>query len=86
MAFDIHQQVFDRDGMFDLVPPKVSTSADEAEEIVQELQAFWTFLQREFSPANAAACLKVLDEKAARELKKELSNLALAYVNMSKNK
>ncbi len=71
MAFDIHQQVFERDGMFDLVPRKVSTSADEAEEIVQELQAFWTFLQREFSPANAATCLKVLDEKAARELKKD---------------
>jgi|SRR6266478_274373 hypothetical protein len=75
-----------REILFDLVPRKVSTSADEAEEIVQELQAFWTFLQREFSLANAAACLKVLDEKAARELKKELSNLALAYVNMSKNK
>jgi hypothetical protein len=57
MAFDIHQQVFDRDGMFDLVPRKVSTSADEAEEIVQQLHAFWTFLQREFSLANGMRML-----------------------------
>jgi hypothetical protein len=70
MAFDIHQQVFDRDGMFDLLPRKVSTSASSAEEIVQELQAFWTFLQREFSLANAAACLKVLDEKAKNRRKR----------------
>jgi len=65
-----------REILFDLVPRKVSTSADEAEEIVQEVQAFWTFPQRDFSLANAAACLKVLDEKAARELKKEWSNPA----------
>jgi hypothetical protein len=59
-----------------LFPRKVSTSADEADEIIRELQAFWTFLQREYHLANAAACLKVLDEKAARELKKELSTPA----------
>ena len=62
--------------LFDLFPRKVPTSPDEAEGIVRELQAFWTFLQREYHLANAAACLKVLDEKAARELKKELSNPA----------
>jgi hypothetical protein len=62
--------------LFDLFPRKVSTSADEADEIIRGLQAFWTFLQREYHLANAAACLKVLDEKAARELKKELSTPA----------
>lgn len=65
-----------REIVFDLVPRKVSTSADEAEEIIRELRAFWSFLQREFHLENAPACLKVLDEKAARELKKKLSNPA----------
>ncbi len=65
-----------REILFDLVPRKVSTSADDAEEIVRELQAFWSFLQREFHLENATACLKVLDERAARELKKKLSNPA----------
>ena len=65
-----------REILFDLFPRKVSTSADEAEEIVRELRAFWAFLQREYHLANAAACLKVLDERAARELKRALSNPA----------
>lgn len=65
-----------REILFDLIPRKVSTSADEAEGIVRELQAFWSFLHREFHLENATACLKVLDDKTARELKKELSNPA----------
>lgn len=65
-----------REILFDLVPRKVSTSADDAEEIVRELRAFWSFLQREFHLENATACLKVLDERAARDLKKKLSNPA----------
>lgn len=65
-----------REVLFELFPRKVSTTPDEAEEIVRELHAFWTFLQREFHLANAADCLKALDEKAARRLKKELDNPA----------
>jgi hypothetical protein len=65
-----------REILFDLFPQKVSTPASEAEGIVRELRAFWTFLQREYHLANAAGCLKVLDERAARQLKKELSNPA----------
>jgi hypothetical protein len=65
-----------REVLFELFPQKVSTPASEAEAIVRELRAFWTFLQREFHLANAAGCLKVLDEKAGRRLKKELSNPA----------
>ncbi len=77
--------------LFNLFPRKVSTSADEADEIIRELQAFWTFLQREYHLANAAACLKVLDEKAARELKKELSNpvnfgIAKSFVMMGQER
>jgi hypothetical protein len=62
--------------LFDLVPRKVSAPADDAEGIVRELRAFWTFLQREFHLANAEACLKMLDEKTASQLTKELSNPA----------
>jgi len=80
-----------REILFDLFPRKVSTSADEAEGIVRELQAFWTFLQREYHVANAAACLKVLDEKAARELKKKLSDpstfgIAKSFVMMGQER
>jgi hypothetical protein len=65
-----------REILFDLIPRKVSASANEAPEIIRELQAFWTFLQREFHLENAAACLGVLNEKAARELKKKMSEPA----------
>src|SRR5258707_2709040 len=62
--------------LFDLFPRKVSASADEAPEIIRELQAFWQFLQREFHLENAAACLKVLNDRAARRLKEEMNNPA----------
>jgi len=65
-----------REILFDIFPRKVSTIADKAPDIIRELRAFWQFLQREFHLENAAACLKVLDEKAARELKKKLSDPA----------
>ena len=63
-----------REILFDLIPRKVSATADEAPEIVREFQAFWTFLQREFHLENAAACLGVLNEQATRELKKKMSD------------
>jgi hypothetical protein len=62
--------------LFDLFPRKVSAEADEAPHIIRELQLFWQFLQREFSLENATACLKVLDNNAVRELKREMSNPA----------
>ena len=65
-----------REILFDLFPRKVSASADEAPDIIRELQAFWQFLQREFHLENAAACLSMLDEKAARKLKSEMSDPA----------
>lgn len=73
--------------LFDLFPRKVSASADEAPDIVRELQAFWNFLQREFHLENAAACLTLLDEKTARKLKKEMSDpanfgIAKSFVTM----
>ena len=65
-----------REILFDLFPRKVSAEADEAPDIIRELQLFWQFLQREFSLENAAACLKVLDNNAVRELKEEMRNPA----------
>jgi hypothetical protein len=66
-----------REVLFDLFPRKVSADAEEALNIIRELQAFWKFLQREFKLENAAACLKVLeDKKTVRILKEEMSNPA----------
>jgi hypothetical protein len=65
-----------RELLFDIFPRKVSADADEAPQAIHELQAFWQFAQREFQLENAAACLKVLDDKAVRQMKKEMSNPA----------
>ncbi len=65
-----------REILFDLIPRKVSATADEAPEIIHELRAFWIFLQREFHLENATACLRVLNEQAVRELKKKMSDPA----------
>jgi hypothetical protein len=50
--------------LFEFIPRKVSAEPEEAAQVIEELRAFWTFLQREFGLQNAAACLKVLDDKA----------------------
>lgn len=65
-----------REILFDIFPRKVSAEPDEAPDIIRELQAFWKFLQREYQLENAAACLKVLDDKAVRTLQEEMSNPA----------
>jgi hypothetical protein len=65
-----------REILFSLFPRKVSAEADDAPEIIHELQYFWKFLEREFHLKNAAACLKVLDDKAANRLKEAMSNPA----------
>jgi hypothetical protein len=54
----------------------VSAEPEEAPSMVRELQEFWKFLQREYQLENAAACLKVLDDRAVRTLKEEMSNPA----------
>src|SRR5947209_5676340 len=65
-----------REILFDIFPRKVSGDADEAPNVIRELQAFWQFMQREFHLQNAADCLKVLDDKAVRQLKREMSDPA----------
>src|SRR6266566_8579726 len=76
--------------LFNLFPRKVSAEEDEAPDIIRELQYFWKFLQREFHLENAAACLKILDDEAANELKEEMSNpanfgMAKSFVMMGKD-
>ena len=65
-----------REILFNLFPRKISAQADEAPGIIRELQAFWQFLQREFHLENAAVNLQVLDDKAVRQLKREMSDPA----------
>ena len=52
-----------REILFDLIPRKVSASADEAPEIIHELRAFWIFLQREFH-LRERYCLSACVERA----------------------
>lgn len=65
-----------REILFDLIPRKITANADEAPQVIRELQAFWQFLQREFHLENAAAILKNLNDSAARRLKQEMNNPA----------
>ncbi len=65
-----------REILFDLIPLKISALAEQAPEIIRELQAFWSFLQREFHLTNAAPCLTVFNGEATQRLKEEMSNPA----------
>jgi hypothetical protein len=76
-----------REILFDIFPRKVTAPADDAPDVIGELQAFWKFLQREFHLENAAANLAILDEKAVRRLKREMDNpdnfgIAKSFVTM----
>jgi len=63
--------------LFSLIPRKISAPASQAREAIRELQLFWTFLQREFHLENAAACLKVLNERGAvRHMQREMNDPA----------
>ena len=61
--------------LLNLIPRKVSATPDQAREAIRELQLFWTFLQREFHLENAAACLKLLNQRGmVRRMQRELDN------------
>lgn len=62
--------------VFELFPEKVSTPANRSPEIIRELRAFWNFLGREFGLKNAAACARILDDKAIPKLEKAMSDPA----------
>ena len=80
-----------REILFDLVPRKVSAEADDAPEVIRELQYFWKFMEREFHLKNAAACLKFLNDETANRLKEAMSNpanfgMAKSFVMMGRDK
>lgn len=60
--------------VFDLFPRKVSTPAESAPAIIAELQAFWSFLHRQYGLANARRILDSLTEDAARRLEQKLAD------------
>jgi hypothetical protein len=67
--------------VFELFPRKVSTEPDSAAEIVEELRAFWQFVQRQHGLANAAKMLEILGPSATDKLYRLLadpSNYAMA--------
>jgi hypothetical protein len=61
--------------LFELFPRKVSADASKAPEIVAEFRAFWTFLQRQYQ-LPVADLVDMLDERAERRLRDEMSNPA----------
>jgi hypothetical protein len=58
--------------VFDLFPRKVITERGDGAEIIQELQAFWRFLQRVYQLPQARQMLARLTPQAARRLEREL--------------
>ncbi|MBP8974466.1 MAG: hypothetical protein KBH93_11370 [Anaerolineae bacterium] len=64
-----------REVLFELFPRKVSTPEGfDGEKVVQALCAFWSFLKREFGLPNADTCLRVLDDRTARRMDKEMND------------
>jgi hypothetical protein len=60
--------------LFDLFPQKVSVEAEHAGEIVDEIRAFWQFIDRAYALDNAPAILGVLNNDATRKLRKKLDD------------
>lgn len=60
--------------VFELFPRKVSVDSEAAAEIIEELTAFWKFLERQYDLPNAKHILATLDESTVDRLEEELSN------------
>jgi hypothetical protein len=58
------------------LPRKVAVEADRAKEIIRELRAFWSFVEREYQHPQAARIVRGLDAQAERRLYVELSKPA----------
>jgi hypothetical protein len=65
-----------REIVYELFPRKVSVEAEAAGEIVEELRAFWRFVEREYRLPQASEFLEELDEEAERTLYRELADPA----------
>lgn len=62
--------------VFGLFPRKVITESGDGAEIIQELRAFWHFLQRVYQMPQARQMLARLTPQAARRLERELQEPA----------
>jgi hypothetical protein len=75
--------------IYDLFPRKVITERGDGAEIIQELRAFWRFLQRVYQLPQARQMLARLTPQAARRLERELQEpanfgMAKSFVLMGK--
>ncbi len=75
--------------IYELFPRKVITERGDGEEIIQELGAFWRFLQRVYQLPQARQMLARLTPQAARRLERELQEpanfgMAKSFVLMGK--
>jgi hypothetical protein len=75
--------------VFDLFPRKVIAERGDGAEIIQELRAFWQFLQRVYQLPQAKQMLARLTPQAARRLERELQEpanfgMAKSFVLMGK--
>ncbi|HEX4202821.1 MAG TPA: hypothetical protein VHZ51_01190 [Ktedonobacteraceae bacterium] len=75
--------------IYDLFPRKVITERGDGAEIIQELRAFWHFLQREYQLPQASQILARLTPQAARRLERALQvpanfGMAKSFVLMGK--
>jgi hypothetical protein len=75
--------------LYDLFPRKVITERGDEAEIIQELRAFWRFLQRVYQLPQASQMLARLTPQAARRLERELQEpanfgMAKSFVLMGK--
>jgi hypothetical protein len=75
--------------LYDLFPRKVITERGDGAEIIQELRAFWRFLQRVYQLPQARQMLARLTPQAARRLERELQEpvnfgMAKSFVLMGK--
>lgn len=75
--------------IYDLFPRKVITERGDGAEIIQELRAFWHFLQRVYQLPQAKLMLARLTPQAARRLERALQEptnfgMAKSFVLMGK--
>ena len=76
--------------VYSLFPRKVITQRGDGAEILQELRAFWHFLQRVYQPPQAKKMLARLTPQAARRLERELQEpvnfgMAKSFVLMGRD-
>lgn len=63
-----------RELVFEIIPRAVSIDASAARGIIEEVRAFYAFLERQFEHAQADACLRVLGGDAVDKLEAAMSD------------